>query len=59
MIKTKESIIIPILSNHIFKGIFKTKVVIHHLSSFTLKQYQNDGVKMIKEYKYDSNNRKG
>lgn len=55
--ETKESIIIPILSNHIFKGIFKKQSGNSSFyNSFTLKQYQNDGVKMIKEYKYDSNN---
>lgn len=49
-----ESISIPILSNQIFKGIFKKQSgKSSFYNSFLLRQYQRDGKKLVKEYKYD------
>ncbi|CAI8502673.1 unnamed protein product [Hanseniaspora opuntiae] len=49
-----ESISIPILSNQVFKGIFKKQSgKSSFYTSFVLRQYQRDGKKLIKEYKYD------
>ncbi|KAL6931461.1 hypothetical protein ACO0R3_002925 [Hanseniaspora guilliermondii] len=49
-----ESINIPILSNQIFKGIFKKQSgKSSFYSSFVLRQYQRDGNKLVKEYNYE------
>lgn len=49
-----EPISIPILSNQIFKGIFKKQSgKSSFYTSFVLRQYQRDGKKLIKEYKND------